>query len=68
MRVVARTDPQGSIRVRPSGGQGSHMLHAMAEANALAILTDGDGIRRGERVELLVLKPDTVSCLREDVW
>ena len=34
----------GVPRVRPSGGQQSHMLMAMARANALALLPDGDGV------------------------
>ena len=38
----------GRCHVRSSGGQGSHQLAAMAAANALAVLPDGDG-GRGRR-------------------
>jgi molybdopterin molybdotransferase len=55
VRVTARTGPGGVLRVRPSGGQHSHMLRAMAQANALALLPDGEGIRAGGRVEVLLL-------------
>ena len=54
MRVLAA--PAGSgIKVRSAGGQGSHMLWAMAKANALAVVPDGDGVRAGGAVDVLVL-------------
>ena len=58
MRVTARTGADGALRVRPSGGQRSHMLMAMAKANALAMLPDGDGVQAGGRVEVLLLDTD----------
>ncbi len=61
MRAVARVRPDGLMVVAPAGGQESHMLRAMAEANALALLPDGDGVRAGGRVEVLLLDPDTLQ-------
>jgi molybdopterin molybdotransferase len=58
MRVSARTGADGVLRVRSSGGQESHMLMAMARANALALLPDGDGVRAGRPVEVLLLGTD----------
>jgi len=55
VRVTARTGPGGELRVRLSGGQDSRMLRAMAQANALALLPDGDGVRAGGRVAVLLL-------------
>ena len=40
--------------VRSAGGQGSHQLTAMAGADALAVLPDGDGVRRGGRRDVLL--------------
>ena len=57
-RVRAFTGADGALAVRPSGGQGSHQLRALASANALAFLPDGDGVLAGERVEVMVLDPD----------
>jgi len=54
-RVTAEPDPQGILTVRRAGGQGSHQLSAMAAANALAIIPDGDGLSEGDPVELLLL-------------
>jgi len=58
MRATAVSDPGGAVLVRPSGGQGSHMLRAMAGANCLALLPDGPGVPAGGRVELLLLDAD----------
>jgi molybdopterin molybdotransferase len=55
LRVLAWTGPGGALRVRPSGGQDSHMLRAMADANALALLPDGDGVQAGGHVEVMLL-------------
>lgn len=54
VRVVARKLGE-TWQVRSSGGQGSHQLLAMATANALAIVPDGDGIDEGEPVEVMHL-------------
>ena len=58
LRVVARVDAEGSLRVRPSGGQGSHQLRSLAGANALAVLPDGGGVDAGEVVRVLLVDPD----------
>jgi len=54
-RVVATHGPDGRVHVRRSGGQGSHMLRAMALANALAMLPDGDGVPAGGTVSTMLL-------------
>ena len=48
-------DSRGYI-VSSAGGQGSHQLSAMADANGLAVLPDGDGIPEGGKVELILLR------------
>jgi molybdenum cofactor synthesis domain-containing protein len=58
VRAIATADAGGTVLVRPSGGQGSHMLRAMAEANCLALLPDGDGVPAGGRVDLVLLDAD----------
>lgn len=56
VRVIAAQDPDGPWRVRSAGGQGSHQLGAMATANALAVVPDGDGVPTGGRVKVLLLR------------
>jgi molybdopterin biosynthesis enzyme len=48
------------LYVEPSGGQSSHQLHALASANALAFLPDGEGVAVGEIVEVMVLDVETL--------
>ncbi len=47
---------RGEYLVGSAGGQGSHQLSAMAAADALAVLPDGDGLDAGEQVSLLILR------------
>ena len=55
VRVVAEAGSDGRVHVRSSGGQSSHLLRAMALANALAVLPDGEGAARGDAVDALLL-------------
>jgi molybdopterin biosynthesis enzyme len=55
VRVVASIGADGDVHVRSAGGQGSHQLAGLADANALAVVPDGDGIGPGERVAVLLL-------------
>jgi molybdopterin molybdotransferase len=55
VRVRAEAGEDGRLHVRSTGGQGSHMLRAMALANALALLPDGTGVAQGGDVEVMVL-------------
>jgi molybdopterin biosynthesis enzyme len=54
-RVHASIGERGRYEATFSGGQGSHQLSAMAAANALAIVPDGDGIATGDSVDLMLL-------------
>lgn len=54
-RVAASYDPERGYEVRSAGGQGSHQLTAMAAANALAIVEDGDGVPPGGEVTVILL-------------
>jgi len=55
VRVVASYGGDGRYHVRSAGGQGSHMLWAMALSNALAVLPDGTGVEKGGTVEVMLL-------------
>ena len=54
VRVAHRPGTDGGT-VSSAGGQGSHQLSAMAAANALAVVPDGDGMEEGDRVEVMLL-------------
>ncbi|MDQ6613210.1 MAG: molybdopterin molybdotransferase MoeA [Actinomycetota bacterium] len=53
--VAAPSEEDGRFHVHSSGGQESHLLRAMALANALALVPDGPGIPAGGDVDLLLL-------------
>ncbi len=53
LRVMVSQQSDGAWHVRSAGGQGSHQLTAMAIANGLAILPDGDGVDAGATVPVL---------------
>ena len=55
MRVQADRDADGVLHVRSAGGQGSHHLTAMARAQGLLRLPDGDGAAAGDEVRVLLL-------------
>ena len=54
LRVIAAIGPDGRIVVRSAGAQGSHQLAALVAANALALVPDGNGVRTGEQVQILL--------------
>ena len=54
-RVRADFGSDGRLHVRSSGGQGSNLLRAMANANALAVLPDGPTVAAGSPVHILLL-------------
>jgi molybdopterin molybdotransferase len=54
VRVVA-SYRDGAFHVAPVGGQGSHHLTAMASANALAVVEDGDGVPAGGALTVIPL-------------
>jgi molybdenum cofactor synthesis domain-containing protein len=58
VRARISLDAQGAWRVRPMVGQDSHQLRAMADANSLAVLPDGEGVGAGGQVEVLLTEPE----------
>ncbi len=68
VRVRLRRLDDGTIEARPTGGQGSHQLRGLAEANALAVLPDGDGVPAGGRVDVLVLRDDGLVPESAEQW
>ncbi|CAA9215332.1 MAG: Molybdopterin molybdenumtransferase [uncultured Acidimicrobiales bacterium] len=55
VRVRSSVEADGRVHVAPVSGQGSHQLAAMAGADALVVLPDGDGVNAGAEVAALLL-------------
>jgi len=53
-RVSAHQESDG-WHVRSAGDQGSHQLAALAAANGLAVIPDGEGIAAGGRVSVMLI-------------
>ncbi len=49
------------VHVTSATRQGSHLLSAVAGANALAHLPDGDGLGAGDDVRVMILDPDSLA-------
>jgi molybdopterin molybdotransferase len=61
VRVVARRDESGTLSIRSAGGQSSHQLLAMANANALALLPDGEGFGAGDHIPTILISGEIES-------
>ncbi|MGC2486112.1 MAG: gephyrin-like molybdotransferase Glp [Acidimicrobiales bacterium] len=59
--VVARVHDDGAIHVESVSRQASHLLHAVARANALVLVPDGEGADTGDVVRGMVLDADQLS-------
>ena len=55
IRVSSRFGEDGRLRVSSSGGQASHQLYAMAQADALAVTPSGTEFGPGDTVPVLLL-------------
>jgi molybdopterin molybdotransferase len=60
VHVTGRLHDDGQWHIESAARQGSHLLNAVAGANALALVPDGEGIEIGETVSALLLH-DTAS-------
>lgn len=61
IRAIAFIDGSGQLYVQPFGPQGSHLLRAMADTNALVLMPDGEGVDAGTAVEILIPAIDRIE-------
>ncbi len=62
LRACLTVGADGRLLARSAGGQGSHQLRAMADADALVLLPDGDGAGAGEPVAAMVLDAQRIGA------
>ncbi len=55
VHVVFRTSDDGRHHVVSASRQGSHLLSAVADANAIAMVPDGEGLHTGDLVCVMIL-------------
>lgn len=62
VHVTALIGDDGRLHVVGVTREGSHLLHAVAGANAIAAVPDGDGLNVGETVRVIVLYPEELTA------
>ena len=62
VHVVARVHDDGLVHAERAIRHGSHLLSAVAEANALAIVPEGDGLVAGDVVRAMILNADQLGA------
>jgi len=62
VHVVARFHDDGRLHVWSGARHGSHLLSAVADANALAMVPDGDGLGIGDGVRVVLLDGELVDA------
>lgn len=63
VHVVAGINEDGNVHVVRAARQASHLLHAIAACNALAVVEDGDGLDVGQTVRAMILEPNQLRAV-----
>ena len=61
VHVVTQLHPDGRVHVERAARQGSHLLNAITDATAIAIVPDGEGLAVGDDVRAMVIDADQLS-------
>jgi len=59
--VVSAIHGDGRLHIERVARQGSHLLNAITEANALAIVPDSEGLDAGEMVPAMILDTNQIN-------
>ena len=63
VHVNARFDRDGRLHVKSTCRLGSHLLSAIADANAIALVADGDGLVPGQDVDAMIIDFNTLNAV-----
>ena len=61
VHVVSAIHGDGRLHIERVARQGSHLLNAITEANALAIVPDGEGLDAGQMVPAMILDTNQIN-------
>ncbi len=61
VHVSAQLESDGRFHVKEIARLGSHLLNAIAGANAIAMVPDGDGYEEGEEVMAMILNTENLN-------
>jgi molybdenum cofactor synthesis domain-containing protein len=65
VHVTVAVGDDGRLHVTGATREGSHLLHAVAGANAIATVPDGPTLAVGTTVEVRILRPEDLNSLRQ---
>jgi len=63
VHVNAGFGSDGRLHVRSVSPLGSHLLHSMADANAIAMVPDGDGLVAGQEVAVMIVDTERLNAV-----
>ena len=66
VHVVVRLGPGRGHHVVEAMREGSHLLHAVARANAIAIVPHGEGPEPGRHVRAVLLDPGRLEVVGDE--
>lgn len=61
VHVVARVQDDGRVHIESAARQASHLLRAITETNAIAMVPDGDGFDVGQMVPAMILDANQLN-------
>jgi molybdopterin biosynthesis enzyme len=61
VHVRAGIASDGRFHVKSVSRLGSHLLHAIADANAIAMVPDGDGLDAGQEVVAMIIDTEQLN-------
>jgi molybdenum cofactor synthesis domain-containing protein len=61
VHVTARWEGDGRLHVKSASRLGSHLLNAIANANAIAVVPDGDGLETGQEVAAMIIDTERLN-------
>jgi molybdenum cofactor synthesis domain-containing protein len=61
VHVVVRSHDDGRLHVKSVARQASHLLYAITDANAIAMVPDGDGLDTGDDVEVMIIDANQLN-------
>lgn len=61
VHVIAQFESDGRLHVKRASRLGSHLLSAIADANAIAMVPDGDGLEIGQEVTAMILDTERLN-------
>jgi molybdopterin biosynthesis enzyme len=61
VHVTARFESDGRLHVKKVSRLGSHLLSAISDANAIAMVPDGDGLDAGQNVDAMIIATEQLN-------